>query len=473
MAEGSTTAGSASENRGRWAAEIAATVKLAAPIALAFLAEIAIVVADAVMAGRLGEDAIAAEGLGAHLLFTPQLLAMGVLSSVAALGSHADGAQDPAMLTRVARQGLWLATLLAIPAVLLTATIPTILTMAGYDPNIVSMSGGMIYVGIAGIPALLWYTALRNFATVLHKTRIVVVISLVSLAVAIGSNWLFLYGNWGAPKLGVTGVGVSWALASWVQLAIMAVYVQRERVLAAYRVLNDLLHPDGRILKDLFHVGWPISMSYAFETGLFLASSLMMARIGEAALAAHTVVISISSVSYMIPYGISQAATVRVGFYSGAGDPTGARRAGFIAILLACIWMVFTGALMVLLPHELIGLYIDITNPANAGALAVALVIIPIGALFQVVDGLQTSAIGALRGLKDTHFPMVICFIGYWVIGFGAGFILTFPLELGARGIWLGIFVGLVASGVLLTLRFQTLSHRLSRTAAAAPSHAA
>ena len=128
MAEESTITGSGSENRGRWAAEIAATVKLAAPIALAFLAEIAIVVADAVMAGKLGEDAIAAEGLGAHLLFTPQLLAMGVLSSVAALGAHADGAQDTAMVTRVARQGLWLATLLAIPAMLLTAIIPTILT---------------------------------------------------------------------------------------------------------------------------------------------------------------------------------------------------------------------------------------------------------------------------------------------------------------------------------------------------------
>ncbi len=467
MAEGSTITGSASENRGSWAAEIRATVKLAAPIALAFLAEIAIVVADAVMAGKLGEDAIAAEGLGAHLLFTPQLLAMGVLSSVAALGSHADGAQDRAMVTRVARQGLWLATLLAIPALAITATIPTMLTVAGYDPKIVGMSSGMIYVGMAGIPALLWYTALRNFATVLHKTRIVVVISLVSLAVAIFSNWLFLYGNWGAPELGVTGVGVSWALASWVQLIIMAVYVQRERVLKAYRVLNDLLHPDGHILKDLFHVGWPISMSYAFETGLFLASSLMMARISEAALAAHTVVISISSVSYMIPYGISQAATVRVGFYTGAGDPAGARRAGFIAILLACIWMVFTGALMVLAPHELIGLYIDITNPANAGALAVALIIIPIGALFQVVDGLQTAAIGALRGLKDTHFPMAICFIGYWVIGFGASFILTFPLDMGPHGIWLGIFVGLAASGTLLTWRFQTLSHRLAIAPAA------
>jgi MATE family multidrug resistance protein len=373
------------------------------------------------------------------------------------------------MVTRVARQGLWLATLLAIPAVLLTALIPSILAIAGYDPNLVGMSGGMIYVGIAGIPALLWYTALRNFATVLHKTRIVVVISLVSLAVAIFSNWLFLYGNWGMPELGVTGVGVSWALASWVQLAIMAVYVQREHVLKAYRVLNDLLHPDGRILKDLFHVGWPISMSYAFETGLFLASSLMMARISEAALAAHTVVISISSVSYMIPYGISQAATVRVGFYSGAGDPLGARRAGFIAILLACIWMVFTGALMVLAPHRLIGLYIDIANPANAGALAVALIIIPIGALFQVVDGLQTSAIGALRGLKDTHLPMVICFVGYWVIGFGASFILTFPLDMGAHGIWLGIFVGLAASGTMLTLRFQSLSRRhVSRRADAA-----
>ena len=473
MAERSTIAGSTSGNRSNWPAEIAATVRLATPIALAFLAEIAIVVADAVMAGKLGEDAIAAEGLGAHLLFTPQLLAMGVLSSVAALGSHADGARDAAMLTRVARQGLWLATLLAIPVLLVTAAIPAILHIGGYDPGLVGMTGGMIYAGLAGIPALLWYTALRNFATVLHKTRIVVVISLVSLGVAIGSNWLFLYGNLGAPKLGVMGVGVSWALASWVQLTIMAVYVQRERVLAAYRVLSDLLHPDGRVLKDLFHIGWPISGSYAFETGLFLASSLMMAWFGEAPLAAHTVVISISSVSYMIPYGLSQAATVRVGYYNGARDPSGARRAGFAAILLAMVWMLMAAAAMVLIPHQLIGLYVDVNAAENQGALAVALTIIPIAALFQVVDGLQSAAIGALRGLKDTHFPMVICFIGYWVIGFGSSFLLTFPLHLGARGVWLGIFIGLAASGTLLLLRFQTLSRRLSRGAAVAPAHAA
>jgi MATE family multidrug resistance protein len=466
MAEVSTITGSPSENRAKWAAEIAATLKLAGPIALAFLAEIAIVVADAVMAGKLGEGAIAAEGLGAHLLFMPQLLAMGVLSSIAALGSHADGADDAAMVTRVSRQGLWLATMLAIPVLALSASLPTLLAIAGYEPSLVAMTGGMIYAGMLGAPALLWYTALRNFATVLHKTRIVVAISLVSLVVAIFSNWLFLYGNLGMPKLGVTGVGVSWALASWVQLLIMVIYVRRERVLAAYNVLANLLHPDWRVLKDLFHVGWPISASYAFETGLFLASSLMMARFGEAVLAAHTVVISISSVSYMVPYGISQAATVRVGFNTGAGDPSGARRAGFISILLAIVWMLFTGGLMVLLPHQLIGIYIDITDPANAGALAVALLIIPICALFQVVDGLQTAAIGALRGLKDTHTPMVMCFIGYWVIGFGSSYLLTFPLELGARGVWLGIFVGLTASGTLLLLRFQILSRRLARHAA-------
>jgi MATE family multidrug resistance protein len=130
--------------------------------------------------------------------------------------------------------------------------------------------------------------------------------------------------------------------------------------------------------------------------------------------------------------------------------------------------MVLTGAAMVLIPHTLIGLYIDIHDPINAGALAVAMMIIPIGALFQVVDGLQSAAIGALRGLKDTHFPMVICFIGYWAIGFGSSFLLTFPLGLGARGIWLGIFIGLAASGTLLTWRFQTLSHRLARGAVAA-----
>jgi MATE family multidrug resistance protein len=455
--------GSGNVNRGKWAAEISATVRLAAPIATAFLAEIAIVVADAVMAGKLGTRAFGAEGLGSHLLFTPQLLAMGVLSSVAALGAHADGAEDNQMVTRVARQGLWLATLLAVPVILAILVIPSILTAAGYEADIVAMIRGMLYAGIPGVPALLWYTALRNFATVLGRTRIVVVISILSLVVAIGSNWLFLYGNLGAPALGVTGIGIAWSVASWTQLIAMLVYAQRHHVLASYRVLTELLHPDWTVLKDLFHVGWPVSASYGFETGMFLASSLMMAWISADAIAAHTAVISISSVSYMIPYGLSQAATVRVGFCTGAGDPLGARRAGFVAIGVGIVWMLGTGCVMVLFPRQLIGLYFDIHDPANQAALATALLIMPIGALFQVVDGIQSTAIGALRGLKDTRVPMAICFIGYWVAGFGSSALLAFPLGVGVRGVWLGLFVGLLAAGGLLTLRFESLSRRLTR----------
>ena len=462
MAERSTITGSADGNRAKWAAEIAATVRLAAPIALAFLAEIGIVVADAVMAGKLESPALSAEGLGSHLLFTPQLLAMGVLSSIAALGANADGADDPAMVTRVARQGLWLATLLAMPVMAVIALTPFGLHWVSDDSDMIGMTSGMLRAGIWGVPALLWYTSLRNFSTVLHKTRIVVIISLVSLGVAICSNWLLLYGNLGAPKLGVTGVGVSWSLASWVQLGIMWAYVRREPLLARYRVLSNLLHADARVLKDLFHVGWPISMSYAFETSMFLASTLMMTMLGRDDVGAHTVVISISSVSYMIPYGVSQAATVRVGFFTGAANPASARTAGFAAIVLGIIWMTMTGAAMLVFPRFLIGLYFDAYDPENAAQLAVALLIIPIGALFQVVDGLQCVAIGALRGLKDTRIPMIMCFIGYCAIGIAASLLLTFVLGLGARGVWLGLLIGLTASGGLLTLRFQILSRRLA-----------
>lgn len=460
MADRTAITGSPQENRAKWAAETAATLRLTAPIALAFLAEIGIVVADAVMAGRLGTAALAAEGLGAHLLFTPQLLAMGVLSSVAALGAHADGAGDPAMLTRVSRQGLWLATALAIPVMMVIAVTPSLLALSGRDPEILAMTRGMMLAGLTGVPALLWYTALRNFATVLHKTRIVVIISVLSLGVAIGSNWIFLYGNLGAPKLGVTGVGISWSLASWMQLAVMYVYVKRQPLLARYRVLSDLLHADWKILKDLFHVGWPISMSYAFETALFLASSLMMAWIGSDALAAHTVVISISSVSYMIPYGLSQAATVRVGFCTGAKDAGGARRAGFVAIALGIVWMLGTGITMNTWPEFLIGLYFDPAAAENQGALAIALMVIPIGALFQVVDGMQCTAIGALRGLKDTRVPMIMCFVGYCVIGVLSALLLGFAFGVGPRGVWFGLFLGLLASAAFLTLRFRTLSRR-------------
>jgi multidrug resistance protein, MATE family len=460
MAEINSIPGSGGGNRARWAAETAATLRLTAPIALAFLAEIGIVVADAVMAGKLGTPALAAEGLGAHLLFTPQLLAMGVLSSIAALGAHADGAEDAAMVTRVSRQGLWLATFLAIPVMLVIALTPSLLALSGKDPEILGMTRGMMYAGMMGVPALLWYTALRNFATVMHRTRIVVVISLLSLGVAIASNWLFLYGNLGAPKLGVTGVGISWSLASWVQLGVMIAYVKRQPLLMRYRVLSDLLHTDWKVLKDLFHIGWPISLSYAFETALFLASSLMMAWIGPDELAAHTVVISISSVSYMIPYGLSQAATVRVGFCTGAKDAEGARCAGFVAIGLGIVWMMCTGLAMITIPKSLIGIYFETADPVNRGALAVALMIIPIGALFQVVDGMQCTAIGALRGLKDTRVPMIMCFLGYCVIGVVSSLVLAFGFDFGPQGVWFGLFIGLFASAVFLTVRFQKLSRR-------------
>jgi MATE family multidrug resistance protein len=363
-------------------------------------------------------------------------------------------------VTRVSRQGLWLATLLALPVMAIIFLTPFGLHWVTDDPEMIGMTRGMLYAGIWGVPALLWYTSLRNFSTVLHKTRIVVIISLVSLGVAIASNWLFLYGNLGAPKLGVTGVGVSWSLASWVQLGIMWLYVRREPLLARYRVLGDLLHADWRVLKDLFHVGWPISLSYAFESAMFLASTLMMTSIGRADVGAHTVVISISSVSYMIPYGVSQAATVRVGFFSGAGDPAGARRSGFAAIWLGVAWMTFTGLAMLLFPHFLIGLYFDAQDASNAAQLAVAMLIIPIGAAFQVVDGLQCVAIGALRGLKDTRMPMIMCFIGYCGVGIVVSLGLAFVLGLGAIGVWLGLLIGLTVSGGLLTLRFRNLSRR-------------
>jgi MATE family multidrug resistance protein len=272
--------------------------------------------------------------------------------------------------------------------------------------------------------------------------------------------------------LGVTGVGISWSVASWVQFAIMVVYVRRQPLLAGYRALSDLLKADWKVLKELAHVGWPISASYGFESCMFLASTLMMTWLGQDALGAHTVVISISSVSYMIPYGLSQAATVRVGFFMGAGDPEGARRAGFVAIALGIVWMAMTGLTMVLFPELLISLYFDVSHPDNAGAFAVALMIIPIGALFQIVDGIQCTAIGALRGLKDTRTPMVMCFVGYCVVGLLSSLLLAFVLGLGPIGVWFGIFIGLSAAGGLLTLRFQKRSRHLTLAGGTAPGRA-
>ncbi len=456
------TAGATVRPQGRasWVAEVAANLTLALPIAVAFLAQMATMFVDNVMVGRLGAAELAAGGLGSNMMISPMLLGMGVLSGVAAVASHAFGAGDLAKVSIVVRQGLRLATVLSLPCGAGILAFFFLLPHIGYDSATVQMAQGLLLWSLPGVPAFLAFTALRNFVTAANRPRVVTAVTLLSVGVTALSNYFFVYGSFGMPNLGVPGVGLTSSIVSWLEFLAVAIYVHRDRGFRSFRVFSGL-HRNDAAFREILHIGWPISGAYLFENGLFLVTTMLVGLFGAAALAAHTIVIGLCSFTFMVTYSIGQAATVRVGRAAGARENAEARWAGYVALHLGVLWMLMTATAFLTLPRMLVGLYVDVDASPNAATLEVAFMLLPIAALFQVFDGTQAVAAGALRGLKDTRIPMAICFLGYWVIGLSIGALLGFAFGLGAVGLWIGLAIGLASTAILLTLRFWGEAGRL------------
>jgi multidrug resistance protein, MATE family len=354
-----------------------------------------------------------------------------------------------------------MATLLCVPVMLLVLGALPILPLFFKDAELVRQVRGVIFWGLPWIPLVYWFTVLRNFVTVMRRPTIVTICAVSGLPVAALSNYIFMYGNWGAPELGVAAVGLGGSFVALMHLVMIVAYVQWVPELRRYRIFKRLLHIDGKMMKELFHVGIPIAMAYLFETGLFFAVTFLMGVISTDALSAHNVVLNVCAVSFMIPYALSQAATVRVGYAVGAGQPEAARRAGYVAVWLGIGWMMIAATTMLLVPSLLTAIYLDLSDAANASATQLATSLFVIAAIFQIVDGTQVTTQGALRGLKDTTVPMVICGLGYWVFGLGSGVAMGFFMGFGAKGLWWGLAVGLAVSATLLFLRWRRLSGRL------------
>jgi MATE family multidrug resistance protein len=448
-----------------WRREVRDTLVLTAPIAAALLAEMGMGVIDYSMSGHLDPvahpGALAATGLGLQWLFTPMFWGMGVITATGAIGAQAHGAQDPETVSESMRQGFVMATLLSLPIMVVAVAGLLVLPKVNHDPEVVRNVREIVFWGLPWIPLVYWFTVVRNFVTVMQRPMIVSVCAVAGLPVSFLSNYIFMYGNFGAPEMGAAAVGVTGVIVALLHLVMIVAYVQYVPELRRYRIFSRLLHIDGKMMAELFRVGVPIAMAYLFETGLFFTITVLMGVLSTAALTAHNVVVNVCAMTFMIPYALSQAATVRVGYAVGAGEPEAARRAGYVAVWLGVGWMSLSAATMLLAPDLLTSIYLDRSNAANAEATQLAVSLLVIAAIFQIVDGTQVTTQGALRGLKDTTMPMVICGLGYWVFGLGSGVTMGFALGFGAKGLWWGLAVGLAVSATLLFLRWRRLSGRL------------
>ncbi len=448
-------------------AEVRATLALAAPLAAANLAQMAMGVTNTVMVGRLGVMSLAAVGLGGMFYFTVGVMLQGILFAVAPLAAHALGARDRRAAGRIAGAGLVLAALFALPFIAGLTSLDRLLQALGYDAALAAEIGRYLRTLAWGAPAFLGFGVLQSLSAATSRSRPVLAVVLICVAGTAVLNWILIFGRLGAPALGVTGSGYASSVNQWLMLAGLALCIRIMPGLGGLHMLRGTFAAGRTEIGNILRLGLPIGGIRGLEAGVFLAASILIGLLGAAALGAHQLVINCASISFMVPLGLSQAATIRVAYELGAGRALAARRAGFVALTLGIAFMGAAAVVLWTFPQAIIAAYIDIANPANRTLVEIARRLIVIAALFQVFDGMQVIAVGALRGYRDTVVPMLLAAFGYWGAGFAGGWLLAFPLGYGAVGLWWGLALGLAVVAVLLTLRLHLIAGPISRRAEA------
>ena len=425
------------------------TMRLSGPLAVALLAQVAMGTTDTVLLGGLGGGALAAGGLGAMVFFTTQIVLQGVLAAVSVLVAQARGGGRDGDVPALYWSGMLLAALLAIPAFALFSVVKPLLLLAGEPPDLAQDVGRYVAVLRWAVPAaMLQMGLLRAFMPTIGGGPAILWVAVGGAGLNGVACYGLIHGAWGLPAMGLVGAALATTVAMTVMAAVLLALLHLH---PARRRFVIWVRPRTALLKAMLWLGVPVAGTIAVEAGLFLAIALLIGTLGPAPLAAQQVALNLVSVAFMVPLGLAQAANIRVGNAVGAGDSLGARRAGLAAIGLGAVWEAVTALVSVLAPHTLVGWYLD---PAEAEAVQIAVSLLGVAAVFQIADGVQCVAAGALRGMSDTRGPFVIAALGYWAVGFPAAWWLTKQTGLGAAGAWWGLAVALMLVAVLLTRRF-------------------
>lgn len=413
---------------------------------------------DTLMVGRLGPDFLAGVALGNTLYFMHMILGMGIVTSVSPMVSQAFGRGDVEEIGRSIRQGLWLALGLSVVMMISVRNIWPLMLQMGQDPGTVALAEAYVDAISWGMPGFLAFIALRGFVEALSKPIIATTIAIVGVGLNVLANYALMYGNFGFPELGLVGTGWASTIVYWFTCICLFGVTVLSRELRRYAGYRKFHRPDTAFLFRLVKLGLPIGISQGVEIALFMATALMMGLLGKTALAAHQIAIQCAALTFMVPLGIGIATSVRVGIATGQQDPARVRTAGLVGVGLASAFMLLTATLFFLFPSQLVSLFLDMDSLANAPVIEIATFLMGYAAVFQLFDGVQVSAIGALRGLKDTYVPMVIAIISYLVVGLSTGYILCFRFGMGPQGLWTGLVVGLLAASVLLLWRFAAIT---------------
>ncbi|MDZ7824560.1 MAG: MATE family efflux transporter [Ahrensia sp.] len=443
-----------------WGTHLRASFALGIPLVGSQLGLMLMNTTDTVMLGWYGVEELAASVLATQVYFVVMIFGAGICQAVMPMAAQAEGEGDQRMVRRVVRMGFWISIAYAFLTMPLFFLGEKILLLLGQEPRISALAGEYLFIAAWAMYPTLMSFALRSFLTAIQRAQIILWSTLGAALANVVINYMLIFGNWGAPELGIRGAAIATLLVNVLMFIAMALYVVGREETRRYDIFARFWRADWAAFFSVLKVGLPIGITILAEVGMFIFASIMVGWLGVIPLAAHGIALQLASLAFMVPLGMSQVATVRVSNAYGKSDPANLWRAANAVMIIAIAFAVSSALLFLLMPQTLIGLFLDESKESVLDVLAYAVPLLFVAAVFQLVDSTQAVAVAQLRGLKDTKVPMAIAVFAYWCVGLGTAYILGIWYGLGGVGVWTGLAFGLAVAAVLLSSRFLLIRPR-------------
>lgn len=445
----------------RTSTHLRATFGLAVPLAGSHLAQMLTHVTDTVMLGWYGVDALAAATLATSVYFVFFIVGTGFAMAVMPLAAAAAASDDTQQVRRSVRMGLWISIIFGIivsPALYFSNSM---FLGLGQQADLSLVAQSYMRIALLGLFPAMTIMVLKSFFSALERPNVVLIATIGGAALNIIANYMLIFGNWGAPELGVRGAAIASVLTQFLALFVLILFLYLQAEFKKYDLFVRIWRSDWVAFAEVFRLGWPIGITMLAESGLFSASAIMMGWLGVNVLAAHGIALQVAAVTFMVYLGLSNAATVRAGRALGRKDIIGVRMVSTSVLILTAIAIVATVAIFLVLPEQLLRLFLSPDDPQTMAIVAIGVPLLAAAALFQMADAGQVVVLGLLRGLKDTTVPMIIAAVSYWGVGMPVSYGLGFYFGYGGVGIWIGLAAGLFLAWGLMSLRlFQLIGNK-------------
>ena len=430
-------------------------VAISFPLMMAYIAEMGMVITDMIIVGRLGSNELAAVGLAGDWFYVLLLIGMGVVSIVGVFAAQSFGERDRQGVTDAVEQGMIAATIASVPVILAMWYLGPALGAARQDPEVVRLITGYSRVLTWAVLPALWFVVLRNYVTAMVKSSAVMSITLAALVLNLGLNYTLVFGKLGFPALGVIGAGYGTTIVNWAMFGALAWHVVRSPHFGEYRPRVVPRRVNRAVLKEIFRLGIPISLTQILNGAMFTVAAVMVGAISADILAAQQIVYSVIYTSLSASIALGDAARVRVAYGIGRRSVTASRQSASIAFVLAALVIAVASGFLWIFPEQLVGIFLNTHDAANAAVVSIAISLSVYAGLFQFADGVLIVAANAIRGLRDTKSPLWISMAGYWAVGIGLGTWLCFPAGYREDGLWWGLIAGVIFANALMFRRFR------------------